>query len=131
MDTYRIGIQDILRVLGVGRQYMGYAVTVKAIGMVMQDESCLNCVKQGIYLPLSEAQSCDWRTIERNIRTVIHRAWRVNGPVLTEMAGYRLQQEPTVTEFLDILSGYLMREALSPARPLRRKKTLLENSLSL
>lgn len=107
METRTI-VQD-LRTLGIGRQYLGYNITIKAVRMVVRDENRLLCVKQGVFVPLSEQQQCDWRTIERNIRTVIHRAWYINQPYLSELAGYPLHQEPTVTEFVEMLSAHVLR----------------------
>lgn len=108
------GISDLLLSLGVGRQYLGHNITVQAVSMVMADENCLLCVKQGIFIPIAVQRKCDWRTIERNMRTVIHRAWTLNADQLTELAFYPLRREPTVTEFLDILSSHIMRH--SPIR---------------
>ena len=108
METRMIA-QD-LRMLGIGRQYLGYNITVKAVRMALGDENCLLHIKQEIFRPLAEQTGCDWRTIERNIRTVIHRAWNVNQPYLYELAGYPLHQEPTVTEFLEMLSAHVLRE---------------------
>lgn len=111
MDTQTI-ISD-LRTLGIGRQYLGYNITIAAVQLVLDDENRLLCIKQGVFLPLAEQQNCDWRTIERNIRTVIHRAWTVNRPYLSELAGYPMHQEPTVTEFVEILSAHILRESAS------------------
>ena len=108
MET-RLITQD-LRMLGIGRQYLGYNITVTAVRMAIGDENCLLCVKQCIFKPLSEQNHCDWRTIERNIRTVIHRAWNVNQTYLNELAGYPLHQEPTVTEFVEMLSAHVLQE---------------------
>lgn len=107
-------IQEVLRLLGIGRQYLGYNITIQAVRMVLMDENCLFCVKQGIFVPVAEKQRCDWRTIERNIRTVIHRAWSVNPEYVGELAGYPLKQEPTVTEFIEMIASYILRE-LCPA----------------
>ncbi|MGN0794237.1 MAG: sporulation initiation factor Spo0A C-terminal domain-containing protein [Aristaeellaceae bacterium] len=103
-------IHELLLTLGIGRQYLGHGITVEAISMVIEDENCLLCVKQGIFMPIAERRNCDWRTIERNIRTVIHRAWTHNADRLMAYAVYPLKREPTVTEFLDILSSYIMRQ---------------------
>lgn len=111
METKTI-ISD-LRTLGIGRQYLGYQITIKAVRMVLKDENCLCCMKQGIFVPMSKQQHCDWRTIERNIRTVIHRAWNVNRDYLTELAGYPVTREPTVTEFVEILSDHALRKHAS------------------
>ena len=106
-------IHELLLSLGIGRQYLGHGLTVHAIQLVMQDENRLVCVKQGIFIPTATQRGCDWRTIERNIRTVIHRAWTFNADRLISMAVYPLRGEPTVTEFLDILSSYLLRQSSS------------------
>lgn len=107
MSTQKIN--DLLFSLGIGRQYLGYGITAKAVEMVLRDENCLLCVKQGILIPIAAERSCDWRTVERNMRTVIHRAWKYSADRLTELAVYPLRREPTVTEFLDILAVSLMR----------------------
>ena len=111
MATTRI--HELLLSLGIGRQYLGHNITAHAIGLVIQDENCLLCVKQGIFLPLAALRDCDWRTIERNMRTVIHRAWTQNADRLSAIAVYPLKREPTVTEFLDILSSYLLRQSVA------------------
>jgi len=103
-------IASDLRTLGVGRQDLGYSITIKAVRMVLKDENRLLCIKQGVFIPLSEQQQCDWRTIERNIRTVIHRAWCVNRAYLGELAGYPMHHEPTVTEFVEMLSDHILRQ---------------------
>lgn len=100
---------ELLYSLGIGRQYLGHTITLQAVEMVLRDENCLLCVKQGIFLPLSQRRGCDWRTIERNIRTVIHRAWRTMPARLNELAVYPLRREPTVTEFLDMLAVRVLR----------------------
>ena len=108
METKTI-ITD-LRAMGIGRQYLGYNITIQAVRMVLNDENRLLCIKHGVFLPLSERHHCDWRTIERNIRTIIHRAWSVNQHYLSELAGYPLRQEPTVTEFVEMLSAHILRQ---------------------
>lgn len=102
-------IHELLLALGIGRQYLGHNITAQAISIVLKDENSLLCVKKGIYIPIAEERHCDWRTVERNIRTVIHRAWSLAGERLSGLALYSLSREPSVSEFLDILSSYLLR----------------------
>lgn len=106
-------IDNLLRALGIGRQYCGYRLTVEAMHLLCQDEDRLLCIKSGILQPLADQFQCDWRSVERNLRTVICRAWRRNATLLTQMAAYPLLGIPTVTEFLDILASYLMRQRTS------------------
>lgn len=104
MESQKIMLD--LRRLGIGRQYYGYRFAIKAVRMVLLDEDCLLCIKRGIYLPMSAEERRDWRTIERNIRTIIHRAWCINPEYLSELAGFPLNREPTVTEFVDMLTAH-------------------------
>lgn len=101
-------ITDDLRLLGVGRQYVGYNLVIRAVRMVLCDEKKLLCIKSGVYVPLADLENCDWRAVERNIRTVIHRAWNVNPRYMNELAGYPICQEPTVTEFVEMLSNHIL-----------------------
>ena len=102
-------IHELLLTLGIGHQYLGHNITAQAIAIVMRDENSLLCVKKGVYMPIAAARQCDWRTVERNIRTVIHRAWTLHGDSLARIAFYPLRQEPSVSEFLDILVSHLLR----------------------
>ena len=51
MNTQKI--RDLLFSLGIGRQYLGYSITAKSVEMVLRDENCLLCVKQGILMPIA------------------------------------------------------------------------------
>ena len=105
-------ITDDLRMLGIGRQYLGYNLIIKAVRMVIMNNNCLLCVKREIFQPIAREANCDWRTIERNIRTAIHRAWKINRDYLIILARYPMHQEPTVTEFLEILSEHAMQKRI-------------------
>ena len=100
---------DDLRNMGIGRQYLGYKLIIKAVRMILEDDNRLLCIKREIFLPLAELEHCDWRTIERNLRTIIHRAWKINRDYLIILARYPMNQEPTVTEFVEILSEHAMK----------------------
>lgn len=102
--------QDILHALGIGRRYKGYTFVLAAIDHILQEESGLQCAAVNLYPPLSARFSCSPSAVERDIRTVIACAWRTNPQYLSMMAGYPLTQQPTVKEFLDILSSHLLRE---------------------
>ena len=104
-------IHELLHSLGIGRHYLGHNITVHAIELILCDKDSLLCVKNRIYRPLAAQHNCDWRAVERNIRTVIHRAWLLNRPLIEHMALYPLDHEPSVAEFLDILSAYVEQHA--------------------
>lgn len=106
-------IDRLLQSLGIGHQYYGHRLTVTAVRLMILDENSLLCIKKGIFLPLAALYHCDWRCVERNLRTVVRRAWRRNSSLLTQIAAYPLTGIPTVTEFIDILASYLLRQRTS------------------
>lgn len=111
-------IQDVLRLLGITRCYKGFLHTAYAIYLAVQDQSCLEAVTKEIYMETASHFSCSWTAVERNIRTAVARAWKINRPLLLEMAGYPLTCTPTASEFIEILASYILRSS-QPQLPLR------------
>ena len=104
-------VQDTLRLFGITRCYKGFKYTSYAIYLVVQDESRLEAVIKEIYIETASHFNCKWTAVERNIRTAVARAWRVNRPLLLEMAGYPLACTPTVSQFIEILASYILRSS--------------------
>ena len=71
-------IRDTLRQLGVGGNYIAQQRTVAAIQMAVDDENRLLHVTKSIYYPAAEMCGCKWSTVERNVRMVVQRVWRIN-----------------------------------------------------
>ena len=102
-------IQHTLRLLGITRCYKGFNHLAYAISLVVEDESRLESVTKRIYTETAEHFGCKWTSVERNIRTAAARAWQINPAFLAEMAGYPLIDVPTSSEFIEIISLYLLR----------------------
>ena len=111
-------IQDTLRLFGITRCYRGFQHTAYAIYLAVQDESRLEAVTKEIYMEAAFHFNCTWTAVERNIRTAVARAWKVNRPLLSEIAGYPLACTPTASEFIEILASYILRSS-QPQLPLR------------
>ena len=105
-------IDDTLQALGITRNYKGYPHIAFAIELAVEDEERLRSVTKEIYFVTAKHFHCHWTSVERNIRTVIQRAWQINPTLLDEMAGFRLAATPTVGEFLGITTAYIQRMAL-------------------
>ena len=103
-------IQEHLWHLGIGRRLKGYRMTVLAVNLAIEDEERLLCAQEFLYKPIAAKPGCDFRNVERNIRTAIEHAWHTNSGYLTQLAGYQLPCPPTVTQFLDILVSFSLRE---------------------
>ncbi len=106
-------IQIILRRLGICTTYKGYKATVLALTLALEDENRLNSITREIYTEVAKRLGSTPSAIEKNLRTVVQRAWRMNPGDLEKMAGYHLEFMPSVSEFLDILFNYIQRIRLS------------------
>ena len=106
-----MAVQDILRQLGITRCYKGFDHTAYAISLAVQGEDRLVAVTKGIYMETASHFNCKWTAVERNIRTAAKRAWKVNRPLLCEMASYPLLCTPSASEFIEILTSYILRSS--------------------
>ncbi len=102
-------IQETLRSLGVTRTYRGFRHVEKAIGLALENENRLEAVTKEIYQEVAEEFDCKWSAVERNIRTVVQRVWSVNKEGLIQIAGYPLENAPTASEFIEIITNYIQR----------------------
>ena len=100
-------IHTLLRSLGITANYCGYHITVIACELLMQDEMLFLRITKGLYPEVAKRLNCGTFTIERNIRTIIYRAWDVRRERLCEIAGIELTEPPRVVEFLDMLISYV------------------------
>ena len=87
--------------------------TVRAIALVLEDESRLLNVTEEIYEVVALQTRCHPSNVERNIRTVVLCALHTNRPLLVKMAGFTLTAPPRASQFIDIIASYIQREVLS------------------
>lgn len=99
-------IHDLLHSLGVTGKYNGYSMAVKACDLIMEDESRLLKVTKSLYPEVAKQCGVGKITVERNIRTIIYKAWDTNRAKLCEIARFELTTPPTATEFLDMLVSH-------------------------
>lgn len=102
-------IHDILRSLGITRNYRGYTYIVYAVELVLENENRLNAITKEVYWEVARRYGCEWSAVERNFRTIVKRAWSVNPERLIEIAGYPLAGPPTASEFIEIISNHIQR----------------------
>lgn len=102
-------IHDALQTLGVTATYKGRKQAALAIQLALEDEDRLERVTKDIYWTVADTVGCERPDIERNLRTVSHRAWNVNRAYLQTMARYELPAAPSASEFISIVATYLRR----------------------
>lgn len=112
METMELEVyvEALLDELGVSRRYMGHALAVEAISRAARDAQQLTCIRRGLLSRLAQLHQCSCPQVERNLRTVISHVWTVNRDGLQKLAAYPLTQVPTVTEFVELLTVYVLRE---------------------
>lgn len=99
-------LRDILRRLGIRESYKGYWRVLIAVDRCLEDSSRLLAFRDNIYVYMAKQENVVWRTVEKNFRTVVKRAWAINPELVQEIAGYRIDWEPSVSEFISNLVTY-------------------------
>ena len=101
-------IFHVLHDLGIKRTYQGYYHLATAIRLVIENEERLLYVHKWLYQEIANLHDTTPFCVERNIRTVKIRCWKSgNRAILETIAGCHLNQIPSNSEFIDILSCYL------------------------
>lgn len=109
-----INVSDILRPFGITKCYKGFYLVCFSIQLAVADNFRMEAVIKKIYMETASHFGCSWTAVERNIRTVVARAWQVNPALLTSMAGYPLCNTPTASEFIEIIASYIIRSSELP-----------------
>jgi len=102
-------IQKTIRTLGITGCYKGFRQISYAIELAIVQRERLEAVVKEIYMETASYFGCSWSTVERNIRTVVAHAWQVNPDMICKMAGYPLEHVPESSEFIEIISEYIIR----------------------
>ncbi len=110
-------IRDEFHCLGITKRYHGYRQALLAIELAVEDDMRLLCVVEQIYGAVAAECGCSACCVERNIRTISHKAWKNNPHHLREISGYPLYASPTVSEFISIMTAHVQRKM----RDIKRK----------
>ncbi|MBP3328748.1 MAG: sporulation initiation factor Spo0A C-terminal domain-containing protein [Clostridia bacterium] len=105
-------VLKLLRELGVIEIYTGCRAVVQFVILVFENEDRLLNITETCK-EIAAENNTTWMAVERNIRTIIHRAWNKNPKRLSEMAGYPLDVPPTVSEFLEFVYTDIARNYVS------------------
>ncbi len=103
--------------LGICPTYTGYREMCLAIRLTLEDPARLTALVRCIYTPVGQTTGKRWTAVERNLRTVVRRAWEVNPAYLQEIAGRPLERWPGTGEFLAIMWGYLAAQDANATTP--------------
>ena len=100
-------IQALLYSIGITGNYIGFYQAASAIEIAICDPQSLLMLTKKLYSDVAKQYKTDWKTVERNIRTVISIAWKYSQRKLETIAGRSLAKRPTPAQFISILSCHL------------------------
>ena len=97
-----------LHQLGIKRTYQGYYHLAAAIQLVLEKEERLLYIHKWIYQEIAVLYKTSPSCVERNIRTAKSCCWNNgNRHILETIAGCPLEQMPSNSEFIDMISCYI------------------------
>lgn len=102
-------IQNTMRSLGITRCYTGYKQLHYAINLSVSNRTSKLTLRH-LYTETAAYYGCKWTSVERNIRTLAARAWRINPALLSEMSGYPLTSAPSASELIELISAYVLED---------------------
>ena len=100
----------LLRRMGVTPSYAGFHQAARAACEAAWRPELMLSLSKWLYPLVAREMNTTGAAVERNIRTVILRAWRRNPELLRQCAGFPLSKRPTCGEFLALLATCLEEE---------------------
>ncbi len=115
-DSFYIqSVQKLLFRLGIRSTYQGFRYLCYGLTLCEKNEDYLLAVYKKLYLDIGKHYEVSRDSVEHCLRTVINACWdKGNRELLINIAGYKITQRPTNSEFIDILHHYLKTH---PERP--------------
>lgn len=105
---YIRSVQKLLFRLGIRSTYQGFRYLCYGLILCEKNEDYLLAVYKKLYLDIGKHYEVSRDSVEHCLRTVINACWdKGNRELLINMAGYKITQRPTNSEFIDILHHYL------------------------
>lgn len=114
-DTYHAdpkvtAAYSVLHQLGITANYSGFFHASYSVLLAMENPQRLLLVTKWLYPEVAKRYHTTAGAVERNIRTVVLRAWQLNRETLEQIAGCSLAIKPTAAQFISILSTHLQTE---------------------
>ena len=97
----------LLRRMGVTTNYTVFHQAARGACEAARRPELMLSLSKWLYPLVAREMNTTGAAVERNIRTVILRAWRQNPELLRQCARFPLNKRPTCGEFLDMLAACL------------------------
>lgn len=102
-------VRQLMGRLGITPNYKGFYYAAYAVFLAAERPERLLLVTKWLYPEVARHYETTVNAVERDIRTVVCIIWSENRKVLEETFHCRLTARPTVSQFLSMLTSYLLR----------------------
>ena len=102
-DPQVTAVYSVLQQLGITANYTGFFHASYSVLLAMENPQRLLLITKWLYPEVAKRYHTTAGAVERNIRTIILRAWRLNREALEQIAGCTLTTRPTAAQFISIL----------------------------
>lgn len=106
--TIRESIPQLLSPFGIPADHIGAAQLMRALELLAISPAEIHAVRKGVYMVIADEYACTWKAVESNLRRLIDRVWEQDPERLALLAGQPLVKKPSVAQFLQIFSQYLL-----------------------
>lgn len=97
--------------LGIHMGTIGCDRAMATVNWILENEDRLSSLVLYVYTPIAQQYGCHWKVVERNLRTVILRAYKQNPKLMEQLAGYPLEKPPRVGDFLGMIYTFMARQS--------------------
>lgn len=99
---------ELLSVFDLPEDHIGVVQLIRALEILAEDPAEIHAVRKGIYMAIADEYACTWKAVESNLRRLIDRVWEQEPERLSTIAGRTLRKRPSVAQFLQMISRYLL-----------------------
>lgn len=101
-------VEYIFARLGLRPNYCGFQQAAYAVSLAVKNPDLLLHVTKCLYPEVALHFHTSAACVERNIRAAVHLAWERNSGLLIRLSENTLEQRPTSSEFLSIMTMYCL-----------------------
>ncbi|WP_409969854.1 sporulation initiation factor Spo0A C-terminal domain-containing protein [Bengtsoniella intestinalis] len=98
-------IYDTLYELGITANYVGFFHTSFGVYLAVNQPERMQYITKWLYPDIAKQYHTNWKSVERNIRSVTAIAWNTNPLLLQTMARHPLSKRPCNSQFIAILAA--------------------------
>ena len=80
-------VEQMLYSIGLTPNYKGYQQLTQALQIAVEEPEALEAVTKWLYPAVARKCGTNWKTVERNIRTMIGIAWQTAPEQLERLSG--------------------------------------------